>query len=289
MKPFNTIKTTVSAFTLATAGLLAVGSVQAASCPLVPSDTASMEGFETGQLLKDGKFEQVEARLEKRHRKNLSSDGGDLLTLRDVYELLQISMRNENLVRMWADQRPQSFFSQFTAGIFYADQASFALGGRPMSQVGKSVLAQAQKFDQTAVGHLQKAMQLDARSALPHSLMLGIAARERQAGGKTPEQWLQAANQADPKNLAARINATIYLSPRWGGSFELLDQMTQQARKSLSSGGAHYLEYNVVLAKASHEEVIANNKPQAQTLYKRAKEMCDNSEKAQEGIVRTYR
>jgi hypothetical protein len=292
MKQPNAIKTAMPAVILALAGLMVAGNVQAKTCPLVPDGRTSMQGFETAQLLRNGKFAQLEAALEKQHRKNLSADGGDLLTLRNIDELLKMGLQapqDENLLSMWAAERPQSFFGQLVAGVYYADRGGNALGGQPMSRVRSNVLKEAKQLDETATAHLQKAMQLDARSALPQSLMLGIAARARQAGGKSTEEWLQAANQADPKNLAARINATRFLSPRWGGSFELLDQMVQQAKKSLSAADAHYLEYNVLIAKASHEEVIAKNTPQAQALYTQAKEMCENSEFAQEGVIRTYK
>ena len=62
-------------------------------------------------------------------------------------------------------------------------------------------------------------MALDARSALPQTMLIGLAAMENQVGGRTAAQWLQAADQADPKNLADRVNALNYLSPRWGGSW----------------------------------------------------------------------
>jgi hypothetical protein len=277
------------AMTTATLGILAVGNAQAEQCPLVPSDATTQEGFQIAQLLGDGQFSQVEAALEKQHRKNLASEGGDLLTVRNVYELLQSTIsQKENLMLVWADQRPQSFFAQFGAGYLYSTMASNARGNGSISQTTKSRLATMGKFDEIAVGYLQKAMQLDTHSALPHSIMIDIAAREGQTAGKNAEQWLQAANQVDPKNLAARINAVTYLSPRWGGSFELLDQMVQQDGKFLSAQSTHYLQYNLILAKASHEEVITKNKSAAYALYKRAKDMCDNSDAAQEGIIRTY-
>ncbi|MCL2309999.1 MAG: hypothetical protein FWC42_09050 [Proteobacteria bacterium] len=67
-----------------------------------------------------------------------------------------------------------------------------------------------------------------------------------------------------------------------------LDQMVQQAAKPLPSQSAHCLEYNEVPAKASHKEVIVKNKSKAHESYKRTKDMCENSEKTQEGLVRTY-
>ena len=283
------IKTALMATVLTVAlGVFSAGSAQAGECALSGERKATLEGLDAANLLRSGKFAQLEDYLQKRHKKNLSSEGGDLLTARNIYELLQLSMREENLVRMWTDERPESFFSQLTAGYFYADKAGNIGGGRPLSKLNKNQLKNMRDLQDKAVAYLQKAMQLDPRSALPQGVMIGIACQQGQAAGKDAEQWLQAANQADPKNLDARIAATNFLSPRWCGSFELLDQMVQQASKSLPAKDARYLEFKVVLAKASHEEVIAKNKPKAHELYKRARSMCENSEGAQDGVVRTY-
>ena len=88
--------------------------------------------------------------------------------------------------------------------------------------------------------------------------------------------------------MAARAAAINYLSPRWGGSFEILEQMVDEGKKVLNKETAHYLEYNVVLAKASHYEVIESNLEKAQGYYKQAMEMCENSEAARNGMFRTY-
>jgi hypothetical protein len=257
-------------------------------CALIPSGEANIETFEIAEQLSDTKFAEVEAALAKRHRKNLDSDGGDLLSLRDIVAIIQLSGSQQNLVRMWAEQRPQSFFSQYTAGVYFADRAGGILGGKPVSQGTASQLKNLQDLGETAERYLQNAIRLDQKSALPHAAMLGIAQTRAQAGGRTAAQWLQSANKVDPKNLAMRINAVNYLSPRWGGSFELLDQMSQQADKVLSANAAHYLRYNVQLARASHEEVIAKNKPAAHVLYKQAVDMCANSKTARDGSIRTY-
>jgi hypothetical protein len=267
---------------------LSVSAVDARDCALVPSDVANIETFELGEQLREGKFAEVESALLKRHQKNLSAEGGDLLTLRDISEVIQLSGGETNVIRMWADQRAQSFFSQLAAGIYFANNAASVLGGRPTSQATPSQLKTMQGLQQTAETHLQNAIRLDQKSALPHSIMLGIAQTKVPASGQSATQWLQTANSIDPKNLAARINAVNFLSPRWGGSFELLDQMTAQADKSLSTQSAHYLRYNVQLAKASHEEVITKNKSLSHPLYKRALEMCANSKAARDGSIRTY-
>ncbi|MCO5337545.1 DUF4034 domain-containing protein [Delftia tsuruhatensis] len=273
---------------LATLSLSAATATYAAQCPLIPDGNATLEESERAALLSEFKFEALDKELARKHKKNLSSSGGDLLTMRDLLGLQQLSLQEENVMRMWADQQPKSFFAQLNAGLYYGNKAFGARGEAPASRVTGSQWNSVKQLSAKAQPYLQKAMALDARSALPQTMLIGLAAMENQVGGRTAAQWLQAADQADPKNLAARVNALNYLSPRWGGSLEGLDQMVSQAVKSLPSASAGYLQYNLVLAKASHYEVVDKDKSKAQALYKQAKDMCDNSEAARAGMVRTY-
>lgn len=257
-------------------------------CPLIPTGVAEMEETERAQMLGDFKYAELEKELAKQHSKNLSSAGADLLTVRDLLNMQQVAGGQENLMRMWADERPQSFFAQLNAGLYYVNQAFYARGNEAASQTSSAQMRKAKQITDVAQGYLQKAMALDLHSALPSAMMIGLASIQGEAGGRNASQWLQAANQIDPKNLSARIQAVNYLSPRWGGSFEALDQMASQADGALSKEGAHYLKYNIVIGKASHYEVIERNGAKALEFYKQAKAMCDNSQSARSGIVRNY-
>jgi hypothetical protein len=270
------------------ASLWVAAAAQAAPCPLIPGEQASIEEVARAELLSEFKYDELDQALARQHKQNLASAGGDLLTLRDIVGLQQMAMREDNLMRMWADQQPTSFFAQLNAGIFYANKAFDARGNGGAANVSRNQWSNARKLSEVAQPYLHKAMALDARSALPQSALMGLAAMDSQAGGRTAAQWLQAAEQADPRSMAARINAIRYLSPRWGGSFEQLDQMLAQAGKVLPAASTTYLQYNLLLDKASHHEVIARDKAAAHALYKQARDMCDNSETARAGMVRTY-
>lgn len=260
----------------------------AQQCSLVPSDRAHIDDLQRSRLLQGMKFSELEQDLTKLHKKHLASDGKDLYTLRKLYDLQKHIDNDGKLLRMWVDEEPQSFFVQITTGLVYFNKAFSARGQKAASDVSKDQWNNAKKVSEEAVAHLQKAMELDSRSALPSAFMIGLAAMNGKAAGHTAEEWLQVANKTDPENIAARINAISYLSPRWGGSFELLEQMIVDAKKSLPKDTVHYLEYNLVLEKASHYEVIEGNQSKAHDLYKEAKSMCENSGTAQVGILRTY-
>lgn len=196
--------------------------------------------------------------------------------------------REEKLTKMWAAESPTSFFAQFNAGMFYANKAFAARGSRATANVKSSQWTDANKISAVAQAYLQKAIKLDPRSALPQSTFISLAAMLNEVEGKTPEQWLRIAEQVDPKGMAASISAINYLSPRWGGSYEFLDSFIAQKGKSVSKASGYYLQYNLVLNKAIHYEVIKKDAVKAQALFKQAHAMCDNSETAREGILRTY-
>src|SRR5256885_3086197 len=97
---------------LATLSLSAATATYAAQCPLIPDGNATLEESERAALLSEFKFEALDKELARKHKKNLSSSGGDLLTMRDMLGLQQLSLQEENVMRMWADQQPKSFFAR---------------------------------------------------------------------------------------------------------------------------------------------------------------------------------
>ncbi|MDR2926374.1 MAG: DUF4034 domain-containing protein [Azoarcus sp.] len=290
MKTSKVVKAAVMALIVESACcVVTVASAQSGQCPLASGGSRYTEHSEASHMIMKGQFQQAEALLEKLHRRNLASSGGDLLTSRGLYRLLTLIPQTGDEVRRWADSQQQSFFAQLVAGIFYVNQAGRARGGKFSSETSRSQFAEMSRLDGVAISYLQKAMRLNPRSALPQSVMIIIGTRENKAAGKDARQWLQAAIQADPSTMAARATATTFLTPRWGWTFELLDQMILQAKESLTAENAHYLEFLMTRGKASHEEVIAKNISGARTLYQRAKEMCVNAADGQEEINRPQR
>src|SRR2546427_5870553 len=69
---------------LATLSLSAATATYAAQCPLIPDGNATLEESERAALLSEFKFEALDKELARKHKKNLSSSGGDLLTMRDM-------------------------------------------------------------------------------------------------------------------------------------------------------------------------------------------------------------
>lgn len=82
----------------ATLSLSAATATCAAQCPLIPDGNATLEESERVALLSEFKFEALDKELARRHKKNLSSAGGDQLTMRDLLGRQQLSLQEENVM-----------------------------------------------------------------------------------------------------------------------------------------------------------------------------------------------
>nr|WP_312373697.1 hypothetical protein [Delftia acidovorans] len=102
----------------ATLSLSAATATCAAQCPLIPDGNATLEESERVALLSEFKFEALDKELARRHKKNLSSAGGDQLTMRDLLGRQQLSLQEENVMHQKTRQAlgPALFSRPQTAG-----------------------------------------------------------------------------------------------------------------------------------------------------------------------------
>ena len=259
---------------------------QAASCDMAARRLATMDGVNRAKLLQGGNFAKLDKEMDALMQQTGKSGRTDADMLGDLMMVHQLSGREIKLLRAWASDQPQSFLAQLALGIAYTESAGFYRGQGSAANTSRNQLDNMKKLYQSADEPLQKALQLNPKSALPYTGFMAAAAMGASTG-TTVQAYLQAANKADPKNLAARLTAMAYLSPRWGGSFELVDEVVKQAQSALPADQFKYLQYRAVMEKASDFEVIEKKPREANALYAQAKAMCDNAEAARDGWGRT--
>jgi hypothetical protein len=211
-----------------------------------------------------------------------------LFIVRDIAELLTMVHGEEGMLVDWVEKNPNSFFANLANGSYHANRASNSRGTNFASKTTASQFSAMKEEHLIAEKYLNAALKLKPNSALPYGGLIAIAAN--QSGNASVDKLFKAALQADPKNLSARVTATSYLSPRWGGSLEQLDGILAEATAAkLPEPHLYYLKYNATVEKASHYEVIAKDKKTAYMNYKEALAMCSNSSGAPSGMARTVR
>jgi len=259
-----------------------------AGCELVYNGTASMAGEQRTKYLQIGDYAKLDAELEALWREHQKGRRSDLMIVRDLYEMFQMSGRDITLLKEWAEKSPGSFFANLAYGGQLMEQAHQARGNQSAARTSKQQLAGMQSIQQRGMQYLEAARKLKPDSALPFSGLIVMAGSSEGSSAVMPV--LQAANKADPKNLSARVAAMNYLEPRWGGSMELVEGVVTEAQQArLPEGQINYLRFNLIMTKAGHQETIVRDKEAARGFYREALRMCNNSENAEAGLQRSGR
>ncbi|MFN4117522.1 DUF4034 domain-containing protein [Acidovorax sp.] len=259
-----------------------------AGCELVYNGTASMAGAQRTKYLQLGDYAKLDTELEALWREHQKGRRSDLMIVRDLYEMFQMSGRDMALLKEWAEKTPGSFFANLAYGGQLMEQAHEARGYQSAARTSKQQLAAMQAIQQRGLQYLEAARKLKPDSALPFGGLIVMAGTRE--GGYAVVPVLQAANKADPKNLSARVAAMSYLEPRWGGSMDQVEGIVTEAQQArLPEAQVNYLRFNLVMTKASNQEAIVGNKAAARELYREALRMCNNSETAESGLQRTGR
>jgi hypothetical protein len=90
-------------------------------CELVYSGTANMEGASRAKHLNIGEYQKLDASLETQWAEHKKGHRSDLMIMRDLYELMQMSGRDLSLFQEWAEKNPNSFFANLAYGSYLTE------------------------------------------------------------------------------------------------------------------------------------------------------------------------
>lgn len=113
-------------------------------------------------------------------------------------------------------------------------------------------------------------------SVLPYPGLLEIVSSMSENKDRI-QDILTRANKIDPQNYIVRKMAVHRLAPRWGGSFEDLDNIITQSKSSkLNATDLRRLEFSVLFEKGSQFKNIEKRPLEALPYFTQAAKMCDS-------------
>ena len=209
----------------------------------------------------------------------------------------------EPLLSEWVRRTPQASVAHLFKGYFHHEQGGVKRGRKYARETSpEQFLAMGVKYG-IARGHLKEAIRLDPSLGLAFAALISIevsepesipvtpsAARkvhfENQQDGRDdsptstklplepvemsqspmglPLHLLNLALKVDPGSVAVRLFAVGSFSPKWGGSFELLDHLQARPENSkLKAADQSYLSYRILMEKADHQRTIAKQQREA--------------------------
>lgn len=224
-------------------------------------------------LIKEKNFAAVEDELTDKLKRYERGEYSDLVLYADVSNALRSDPAFEPLLAQWAAEKPGSFFARWLRAEYHSTLAYAKRGSEFSGKTSTEQMAAMQAEFLKAAPEFKAARELRPASALPQAGLIGIA---RAVGGTGAVMDLAVdGERADPRNLAARHQAVYALAPKWGGSFEAMDQVVERAAKlPVDSARLRYLQYALEMAKANHYDVVTKEKTRAIGHWRRAVVLC---------------
>lgn len=164
----------------------------------------------------------------------------------------------------WVTRFPESYTALYARARFYAYMAMAARGGEFIEKVSPEQLRKMREYFVLCRADLLRSLKYSSRPAMTYFQLVRIA----RFYGTSKKTWhyYEKSTQVDPDNLTIADQYLRSLQPRWGGSYEALQQFPDEARKrGLSASKAKILKLNARWLEAQ-DYVLYDEKKRANKL-----------------------
>lgn len=128
----------------------------------------------------------------------------------------------------WIAAYPKSSSAYLARGVYFRKLGEFRRGTKYMAHVPQESVAYMLDMFGLAKQDLQTALRLNPKSYLAALHLLNIAQFE--GDDAAAEKYLALGNRLLPTNFISRARYLISLTPRWGGSYALMDKFIADTR-----------------------------------------------------------
>ncbi|MBI5909505.1 MAG: DUF4034 domain-containing protein [Betaproteobacteria bacterium] len=170
-------------------------------------------------------------------------------------------------VEEWVKLYPMSYAAQHTLGKFYFSYGWLLRGNEYAKNTTQKQFDDLARNLGAAEKHLLNATTLIARPFPSYCLLIRVA---RGLSNSKTNDYFVAAEKADPSSYWSKREFLIGISPKWGGSFEAMDEFMIAARKKpMRPEGLAILERDALFLKAETWQNMERYR-EAATLYRKA-------------------
>lgn len=180
-------------------------------------------------LVKSGRFEEASAVLGKAHaayeRDRRAEDGFHQL----AYEFYRADPELEKALDAWVAQRAKDPFGRLARGVYRVKLGWASRGGTWASQTSGAQFHDMAAWFKLAKGDLGQALQQMPRLVEAYCYLIEIDMNE---GGRKKRSLYEHALKVNPDSFVAREYFLHSLLPRWGGSYDAMNQVMTASRPS---------------------------------------------------------
>jgi tetratricopeptide (TPR) repeat protein len=186
---------------------------------------AEVDGY-----LARGETAALDERLERELDRHFLDEGaseiihGHFYAFEGKYEAGRVSQR-------WLEAAPDSPYAHAARGIYYVQRAWDARGGAFAQKTPRENFQRMSALVDTAVEHLDKAIELEPRLIVAHAALVEVASLASR--DELMVRAVRAADQLDPGCRAWTQEYARSLEPKWGGSWESLRSFAESRERQI--------------------------------------------------------
>ncbi len=141
------------------------------------------------------------------------------------------SAEKELLPRLseWVAKYPNSFAPYLARGSYYSSLGFALRGAKPISKTSELEVVTMQQAHGEAVKNLMKALEIRPKLVAAMRKLMQVYAGSHQ--GLDIPTLLKMANEQCPECFQIQVTAIMNRTPRWGGSYEEMQKMADEAAK----------------------------------------------------------
>lgn len=211
--------------------VLGAGSLRAAEDREAPPTAAVADADPAQPLawLKSGDYPALESyysRQQQRYEAGSIPDDKLYASFRKLYEE---SPDNEGFFDRWVAEYPNSYSAALARGIYLYRMAWAVRGDRYLSDTASHQIEGMKDYLTRARPDLLASLKLTDKPYLSTLYLLNVA----MLNGTAPErrQWYERGTTIDPDNTLLRYRYMFSLRPRWGGSYQRMQEFLAQCEK----------------------------------------------------------
>lgn len=179
-------------------------------------------------FLKRGNYKELEfaaQSLQSKFENGQTSENELRNSYRQFYDLDQESVSNLN---GWKRAFPLSYAAHLARGIYYKRKGLDVRGEGPVNEVPKENMERMRQYFEIAEQDLEASLKLTPKPFLSVFHLLDIS---KISGDRYKAALLLASSiKILPNNMLVRNRYMLTLTPRWGGSYEEMEQFVRKAR-----------------------------------------------------------
>ena len=244
-------------------------------CDLLLSDSQLKEnGSHIKELLKQKKYAALEDEFKTKQDMVERGEYSDELLRLDFDAAFDSDPEIEPLVSEWAREYPASYAALVARAFYYVSSGYAKRGHEFVNETSREQLAAMERQFGLAAADLKTAISMTKKPTVAYAETIFLARASSSHG--SARSFFRRANRRFPKSLAIKVTAAYAFNPKWGGSFEELDQLVAAASEAkMKPNEIAVLKYRVEMEKANFFEVITKQKRRAAAHYRLAGNICE--------------